>query len=236
MDEHERGDAFELRGRPAALAITLVVISLGGGSLLGWSYAGPLGGLLGVLIGAAIGALAFTIIRVRASAERLADPPAPDVRELPPDQAMQVLSALMTASASGSYTKLELSGGLLGEIAKARSRFKGGDLDGALAKLRALAEEHPRSPAVPAEIARILAGEEGHESERRKAAASAISLALHGGMNRLAGKIYREVDELEREHLTLEAKDWERLAQVFTARDDEETAAACRRRAELKSG
>lgn len=231
MADEGQAKAPELRGRAATVAISLVVVSLVGGSVWGWSYAGPLGGLLGVLVGTATGAVSFTIVRVLAEARRFGERPAPDVRELPPDQAMQVLTALMTAGAGGSSTKLEIQGGLLGEIAKAHARAEDGDLDGALAKLRALAEEHPRSPAIPAEITRVLAGRERHEDERRRAASKAISLALHGGMNRLAGTIYEEFDEAERAHLKLDAEGWTSLARVFVARGDEQSADACRRRA-----
>ena len=230
MEDDERLKAPELQGRAALLAISLVVLALAGGSFLGWRYVGPLGGLLGVLIGAAVGALAFTIIRVISTGQQFEEPPAPDVRELPPDQAMQVLTALMAASASGSYARLELEGGLLAEIAKARARAKGGDLDGALAKLRALQEEHPRSPAVPLEITRVLAGHEKYNDERQQAITTTIKLAIRGGMNRLAAELYEKLDENNRSQLELEDKVWERLAKVFTSREDSETAAACQAR------
>lgn len=230
MDDDERSRAPELQGRAAVLAIALVIIALASGSAWGWYYAGPLGGLLGVLIGTAIGALAFTIVRATATAQQFDEPPAPDVRELPPDQAMQVLTALMAASASGSYARLELEGGLLAELAKARARAKRGDLDGAIAKLRALQEEHPRSPAVPLEITRVLAGSDEHSDERQRAATTTITLAIRGGMSRLAADLYAKLDEDKREQLELDADVWERLAKVFAARDDDKNAAACQAR------
>jgi hypothetical protein len=230
MDEDDRIKAPELQGPAAVLAISLVIIALAAGSAWGWYYAGPLGGLLGVLLGTAIGALLFTIVRAKASSQQFDEAPAPDVRELPPDQAMQVLTALMAASASGSYARLELEGGLLSEIAKARKRAKGGDLDGAMALLRALQEEHPRSPAVPLEITRVLAGHDEHNDERQRATITTITLAIRGGMNRLAAELYEKLDEDKREQLKFDDAVWERLAKVFSARDDSENAAACRAR------
>jgi hypothetical protein len=218
MVDDERIKAPELQGRAAVLAITLVIVALAGGSWWGWSYAGPLGGLLGVLLGTAVGALAFTIVRGVASAQQFGEPTAPDVRELPPDQAMQVLTALMAASASGSYARLELEGGLLAEIAKARSRAKAGDLEGALAQLRALQEEHPRSPAVPLEITRVLADHDEHADERQRATKTTITLAIRGGMNRLAAELYEKLGANEREQLELDGEIAARLAKVIAAR------------------
>ncbi|MFO7565742.1 MAG: hypothetical protein R6X02_24075 [Enhygromyxa sp.] len=203
MSSTPRARAPELQGRPAVVAVALVAIALIGGSWWGWSYAGPIGGLLGILLGTAVGALAFTIVRALASAQRFAERPAPDVRELPPDQAVQVLSAMLGASAGEGRGAPVLGGGLLGEIGKARARAEAGDLDGALAKLRGLAEEHPRSPAVPAAIVRVLAGASEHEAERLAAARSAIGLALRGGMNRLATQVYAQLEESERGELVL---------------------------------
>jgi uncharacterized membrane protein len=237
MTEDERIKAPELQGRAAVLAISLVIAALAGGSIWGWTYAGPLGGLLGVLLGTAVGALAFTIVRAVASGQQFEEPPAPDVRELPPDQAMQVLTALMaSSSSSGSYARLELEGGLLAEIAKARARAKTGDLDGALAQLRALQEEHPRSPAVPLEITRVLADHDNYADERRRATTTTITLAIRGGMNRLAAELYEKLDEDKREQLELEATVWGRLAKVFAARNDTANAAACQAREQHLSG
>jgi hypothetical protein len=133
---------------------------------------------------------------------------------------MQVLTALMAASASGSYARLELEGGLLAEIAKARSRAKGGDLDGALAQLRALQEEHPRSPAVPLEITRVLADHDAYTDERDRATTTTITLAIRGGMNRLAAELYEKLDADKREQLELDDEIAARLAKVIAARSN----------------
>lgn len=217
MPDDPRARAPELQGRPAVVAIALVVVALVAGSWWGWSYAGPLGGLLGILLGTAVGVLAFTIVRALASSQRFAERPAPDVRELPPDQAVQVLTAMLGANAGDERGGPAIGGGLLGEIAKAKARADAGDLDGALAKLRGLAEEHPRSPAVPAAMVRVLAGATEHGAERLAAARSAVSLALRGGMNRLATQVWQELDPSERSELGLGEEDRMRLDKALAA-------------------
>jgi hypothetical protein len=203
MDDDKPARAPELRGNVAVVAIGAVMIALVAGSWWGWSYAGPIGGLLGILLGTAVGTLVFTIARALSSAERFAERSAPDVRALPPDQAVQVLSAMLGAARADERGGPAIAGGLLGEIAKAKARADTGDLDGALAKLRGLAEDHPRSPAIPAAIVRLLAAEPAHASERRAAASSAIGLALRGGMNRLATQLHAELDPEDRAALEL---------------------------------
>jgi hypothetical protein len=217
MVDDQRARAPELQGRPAVVAFTLVAIALIGGSWWGWSYAGPIGGLLGILLGTAVGVLAFTIVRALASTKRFAERSAPDVRELPPDQAMKVLSAMLGASTGDERGGPAIAGGLLGELGKAKARAEGGDLAGALAKLRALAEEHPRSPAVPAAIVTVLAGVSEHADERLAAARSAIALALRGGMNRLATQVYEQLDASERSRLRLDEDERTQLGKALTA-------------------
>lgn len=219
MGEHDA--SLELRGRAAVLAISLVVVALVGGSVWGWSAAGPLGGLLGVLIGTAIGAVAFTIVRASASTGTLDARAAPDVRELPPDQAMQILTALMSARASEGGGNLSLDGGLLAEIGKARARAESGDLAAALAQLHALAQRHPHSPAIPAELARLLADDPARIDEHARAASKALALAIRGGGARLAVEVYERLDDAARERLELDAASWEQLAKIFAARNHE---------------
>lgn len=228
MSEHDTTP--ELRGRAAVLAISLVVVALVGGSLWGWSYAGPLGGLLGVLIGTAIGALAFTIVRASASPGAFDRRATPDVRELPPDQAVQVLTAIMTARASESGINLSLEGGVLADIGKARVQAESGDLVGALAQLQALARQNPHSAAVPAELARLLAGDPARNDEHMRASSKALTLAIRGGGTRLAVEVYGRLDDGERERLELDGATWEQLAKIFAARGDEATASRLRAR------
>jgi hypothetical protein len=226
----ERDATLELRGPAAVLAISLVVVALVGGSLWGWSYAGPLGGLLGILIGTAIGAVAFTLVRASASTGSLDGRAAPDVRELPPDQAVQVLTALMSARASEGGGNLSLEGGLLAEIGKARALAESGDLTGALRELEVLAQRHPHSPAIPAERARLLAGDPARSDEHTRAANTAIRLAIRGGGSRLAVEVYERLGEVERERLELDGASSEQLAKIFTAGGDNETASRLRAR------
>lgn len=227
----ERNTTPELRGPAATLAISLVIVALATGSALGWIYAGPLGALLGILVGTAIGAVAFTIVRASASPRALDGRAAPDVQELPPDQAVQVLTALMSA-ASESSTNLSLEGGLLGELGKARALAESGNLAGALRDLHALARQHPHSPAVPAELARLLATDSSRTDEHTRAASKAITLAVRGAGTRLAVEVYERLDDAQRERLELEAATWERLAKIFAARGDEATASRLRARSQ----
>src|SRR5690606_12056643 len=129
----------------------------------------------------------------------------------------QVLTAMLGASAGDERGGPAIGGGLLGEIAKARARAETGDLDGALAKLRGLAEQHPRSPAVPAAMVRVLAGTSERADERLAAARSAVSLALRGGMNRLATQVYQELDAGERAQLGLDEQERTQLGRALAA-------------------
>ena len=219
----ERNATPELRGRAGIVAMSLVFLALGVGSFWGWRYAGPLGGLLGLLFGTAIGAVAFTIVRAKASSGRLDTRPAVDVHELPPDRAMQVLTALMSG-AGESGVHLTLEGGLLGELGKARAQAQSDDVAGALAQLETLAQQHPHSPAVPAEIVQLLAGDSARTDDRLRAASKAITLAIRGGMGRLAIKVYEQLDEAERDRLELDGKIAEQLAKTFATRGDEASA------------
>jgi hypothetical protein len=224
----ERNATPELRGRAGFLAMSLVLLAIGGGSLWGWMYAGPLGGLLGLLLGTAIGAVVYTIIRAKAATGNLDTRPAADVHELPPDQAVQVLTALMS-NASESGVNLTLEGGVLGELGKVRAQAKSGDLAGALAQLEVLAKQHPHSPAVPAEVVTLLAGDSARTDERLRAASKAITLAVRSGMGRVGIKVYEQLDDAERDQLELDAAVSEQLAKNFATRGDE--AAATRLRA-----
>jgi hypothetical protein len=226
----ERDATPELRGRAAVVAISLVVVALVGGSVWGWSYTGPLGGLLGVLLGTAIGAVVVTIMRASASTGALDGRVAPDVRELPPDQAVQVLTALMSGGASEGNATLALEGGLLAEIGKARARAEAGELAGALERLEALARQHPHSPAIPAELARLLADDPARTDERTRAASKALALAIRGGGARLAVDVYERLHEAERERLELDDATREQLAKIFAARGDAATATRLRAR------
>jgi hypothetical protein len=188
--------------------------------------------LLGVLIGTAIGAVAFTFVRASVSPAALEGRVAPDVRELPPDQAVQVLAALLSASPSESGANLSLEGGLLAELGKARARAESGDPGGAQRDLQALARQHPNSPAIPAELVRLLAGDPARTAEHAQAASKAITLAIRGGGARLAVSVYGRLDEAERDRLVLDGPTSEQLAKIFTTRGDEATATRLRARSQ----
>lgn len=181
-------------------------------------------GLLGALSGVALGVLAHAIARVVVGSRRLRERPAPDVRELPPDQALRVLGAMLAATGSGA--KPALDAGLLGELARVRKLLDADDPEGALASLELLATKHPRSPALAAERARVLRRLE-RVPESLLATRRAIELALHGGMNRLALQVFDELGELE-PALELDAASWQRLALVLAASDRADAAARVR--------
>ncbi|WP_157595514.1 hypothetical protein [Plesiocystis pacifica] len=229
MVDANRPKPPDLQGSKAVVVVLVTVLLLIVGGYWGWTQNGPLGAMLGVMLGAALGALIYTVVRVSDHSNRIAEPSAPDVRELPPDQALQVLSALMNAAASASESGASFSLGLLGEIAAARDKAsKKGDIEGAIKELKRLAEEHPRSSAVSAELSRVhrMAGD---EEAAKKAASEALYLALRGGMNGLALQLFAEFDGAE--ELTLEGSYWEQLARILDHADKPEDAAKCRARA-----
>ncbi|GEM_PF-1769776 len=239
MAYSSRSKPPELSGTPAAIAVAAVVISLIGGTWWGWSLAGAMGALLGVLIGAAIGTLVFTIARMSVQTARFAERPAPDVRALPPEQALQVLTAILGMNVGTGKDEPhsgpigQFGGGLIADVARARERAGTGDPTGALTELRALAEAHPRSPAVPAEIARIerrRGDAEAAVEAAVEAAAQALALAVHGGMNRLAASVFAELEVAEFPRLKLADTVWAQLSRALGASGDSAGAARCRAR------
>ncbi|MFV8754688.1 hypothetical protein ACNOYE_29425 [Nannocystaceae bacterium ST9] len=222
--------AIELGGAASVIVILAVTLGLIGGGAAGWSSAGPLGGLLGTLLGAAFGVLVFTLVRLAATSKRLRERAAPDLRALPAEQALQILGAIMASSSSGSSAQPSvpsLASGLLGELAIVRRMAEQGEREGALAKLDALRESNPRAPAIPAERARVLRAS-SREREARSAVRSAIELALHGGMNRLAAQVFVEFVELDQtEPLELDAATRSRLALALAAQGDHAAAQRC---------
>ena len=66
--------------------------------------------------------------------------------------------------------------------------------------------------------------------ERREAAAAAIELGIHGGMFRLATRVYEELDVDSRAALELAPPTWTQLAKIFAVRGDAQRASDCRAR------
>lgn len=224
-DPRGRAPDLEQPGSVAAVAVAVVLVGLA--AAWGWTSAGPLGALLGALLGAAVGTVGFAVVRGRTGRDRLAEQVA-DLRQLPPEQSIQVLTALLESKRAGSGARLGLQDGLLGGLNRARSRADAGDLDGALSELTSLAEAHPRSPAVPAAELRLLLGREQHQARRRAAASRALTLALPGGMNRLAAELASEIELVDLRALKLSSDHWRLLATVLDRRGEIERAAHCR--------
>lgn len=220
----------------SANAVVLLVGSIAAlaGGLAGFRWGGTLPALLGLLSGVALGVLAHAIARVVIGSRRLREQRAPDVRALPPDQALQVLGAMLAATGSSNgAAKPLLDGGVLGELARIRKQLDADDPEGALASLELLATTHPRSPALAAERARVLR-RLGRIPDSLAASRRAIELALHGGMNRLAVQVLGELGELEPQ-LELAATSWARLAQVLAASGNADAAARAEARTQAAS-
>jgi len=232
LAEAEDEPANVLGGGRAVLAILALLACMIGGGALGWAKGGPLLGLLGTLLGAALGVLIFGLVRFVDHAQRFGERSVPDLRALPADQALRVLGAIVAGSGSaldGPKSVPGLASGLLAELALVRELAARGDHAQALAKLDALAPSHSRAPALPAERARVLRAL-GRGDEAIVASSSAIELALHGGMNRLAAQLFAELDLDAEAKLELDAASWAGLARALDVHGDEAAASRCRSR------
>lgn len=225
--------AIEVGASANAVVLLVGALAALAGGLAGFRWGGTLPALLGLLSGVALGVLAHAIARVVIGSRRLRERRAPDVRALPPDQALQVLGAMLAATGSSGAAKPLLDGGVLGELARVRKQLDADDPEGALASLELLATTHPRSPALAAERARVLR-RLGRVPDSLAASRRAIELALHGGMNRLAVQVHGELGELEPQ-LELAAASWARLARVLAASGSADAAARAHARAQAAS-
>lgn len=203
----------------------LLIVLLCTGGLGAWGYlaSGPMVGVLGALGGALVGFAVYFSMRAISVHRSLEDAAAPQVLSLPPDQALNVLSAMV----NGDAGRANLASEVLTTLAAISERAQG-DLEGAIVEAEELRREFPRSPAVPAELARL------HRKRNAPMAAAAcasqaITLALHGGMNAVAARTFAELDA-DRELLELQAREWEALARVLEVREDAEGAAWARGR------
>lgn len=196
-------------------------------------YAMTQGGPMTAFLGAAGGALTgFAILyayRAVTLHKKLEGPPPPQVLSLPPEQALSVLSAMVNRDGAQPVLASEV----LKALAAVRERAEG-DLDAAIVEAEELRGKHPRSPAVPAELARLHRRREA-DGASAAAASNAITLAVRGGMNSVAGNVYEEFVEL-RERFELDAGTWRGLAKVLAARDQGEAGAWCEERAQPASG
>jgi hypothetical protein len=182
-------------------------------------------GLLGALGGGLVGLAAYYTLRAVRLHRALGDRPAPPLLELPPDQALTVLSAMVNRDGDGP----SLASEVLTTLAAIKDKSKE-DLDGALVDAEDLRLKYPRSPAIAVELARLHQAR-GAEQSTAKAASEAITLALDGGMNSVAGRVFQDF-EAARPALELEKRHWQALARVLEARELSEESAWCLVRAD----
>jgi hypothetical protein len=207
---------------PGILLIAATTFCVG---LYGLSWGGPMGGLLGALGGALVGFALFFTYRAVHVHRSLEGPIAPQVLQLPPEQALSVLSAMVSRDGGQPV----LASDVLGRLATIKTQADT-DLDGAIVEAEQLRSKHPRSPAIPAEIAR-LHRQRNAERAAATSASQALALALTGGMNSVAARVYEDFSDL-REHLDLAPPHWKALSRALSARDHTDAATWCQARAE----
>jgi hypothetical protein len=210
---------------PGGLAIAILIVCMLVGTGLGVASWGMLGGLLGVLAGSSLGLMAYVVLRARSNRGGLSDGKAPDVRGLPPEQALNVLSAMVGKEGGG----MAFGSAILNGVAEIREQAES-DLHGAIAALEALGKEHPRSPAIPAELAKLHARAEDQASSLA-CSSEAITLGIRGGMNAMAARAFEDLGEISEahEHLDLDQATRDRLGKALAARGNAAGAAWCRR-------
>ena len=169
-----------------------------------------------MLIGAITGLGLYVVMRARSLEGPLGEREAPDVLGLPPERALTVLGALMNKGDA-------LSSPLLSALAEVRTRAES-DLEGAIERALTLASQHPRSPAVQAELARLHA-RRGDEKACAGATARAIELSLRGGMNGLAARTFEDLSPEWRDGLELSRDDLQALERALAARGCEQERA-----------
>jgi hypothetical protein len=207
------GDRHELT--PGAVAVVLAVFI--GAAVVGLAA----GGLIGAFVGALAGALASVTVlglrRIRETDRSLDAATAPKLDGLDRRQVMTVMTAVMGASDA-------FRSELLDALEEARETASS-DPARALEIVRALREDHPRSPAVHAELARLhlAASDEALAIEH---ATRAIGLALDGGMNPTAARLFEEFAPL-RDRFALSSGQYGQLARVLRAGEADEAADWC---------
>lgn len=212
------------RGRSREVSVPGIVLVAGlsfGGGYYGLHVGGTLVGLLGALGGALVGLAGYFVMRAVRLHDELRDRPAPRVLELPPDQALSVLSAMVNKDGDGRSLASEVLTSIAGIKRKSEE-----DLEGAVVDAEDLRRKFPRSPAVVAELAR-LHRLRGADQSTAKAASEAIALAIDGGMNSVAARVFQDFESL-RAQLGLNEAHWQALARILDARELPEDAVWCR--------
>ncbi|MEM6989794.1 MAG: hypothetical protein AAF721_04840 [Myxococcota bacterium] len=198
-----------------AHAGTLVAsVAIGAGA--GWLLSGPLAAI-------ALGVVCATITTVVIGARRMRgvgralDGPAPDLSQLPAKQALAALSAATGGAGTFDSPAMRALEGVADKE----------DPNTALAEAIRVRNEFPRSPLVAAELSRRHAAV-GNDDDAGRCASEAIALALDGGMNPMAAKLFKEFRD-RREALTLSDAQRRRLAGAAETADDDSGAAWCRK-------
>ena len=201
----------------AILLVTGCTLALG---MYAMTQGGPMTAFLGAAGGALTGFAILYAYRAVSLHKQLEGPPPPQVLSLPPEQALSVLSAMVNRDGG----QPALASEVLEALAAVRERAES-DLDAAIVEAEELRGRHPRSPAIPAQLARLHREREA-DAASAAAASNAITLAVRGGMNSVAAKVYEEFVGL-RERFELDTATWRGLARVLAARDQADAAAWC---------
>jgi hypothetical protein len=189
------------------------VMSIGLSAVLGYVVGGW---LLAIALFVLVSSVVF-MRALRRNRAMLREPEVPGLSELPPAQAIAVLSALRGP---------QLQSALLTRI-ETIERSAEHDAGGALALLDTLLVEHPRS--VPALLLRARLQFELEHGEAAASWSRALALALDGGLNLLAARAFdRHV--AHREHLVLDGAHLAALAKALAAHGHDDEATWCRER------
>lgn len=212
-------------GRDELSAATMgaLVLAFVTGTAVGWAWGGPLGAFVGAAAGATAGIVAASWRRLQRVRRTLGGPGVPDVGALPPQRALAVMAAVSGGEAAPGMATFRSE--LLARLEEIRDQA-GSNGQLALALARELSTEHPRNPAARAEVARLHLAL-GDTKAGVAAGAEAIALALDGGMNPTAAKLFEEL-EAHRDALRLTPRHRELLARVLDHRQDISGAAWCR--------
>lgn len=205
-DQGQRGPA---ESPVAAAVIVLLTLGLSG---WGWSRTGTLGALLGALGGIVLGMLGHAAFRASRMHRELQGPTPPSVAALPPEHAMNVLSAMVGSASDGPV----LRSPLLDRIKAIRAAAEG-DVSGAISEAEDLRSEHPRSAAVHALLAELYR-QEARLPASLECAAKAIELAIDGGMNSVAFKVFDGLEPSDAQALELRDTTWARLVGILESR------------------
>jgi hypothetical protein len=203
-------------GAVASIALTTLV-----GFAWGRTFASPLAAWVGALGGALAGFAAIHLARAIRLHRALVGPTPPDVRGLPPEQALAVLTAGLDRDRAARPIS-----DVLVALARIREQARD-DPEAAIVQAEELRTRWPTSPAIPVELARLHRAR-GRDGAATVAASQAIALALRGGMNSVAVAVWLEHPAPDR--IEVAAADRERLARALEAHGRAEAAQACRGR------